>query len=307
MPAGQPPRKLAIATVLAAYDGSAAGRAAAIAAHIAQARAEARPGRLDLVVLPESALQRPGIQAHDRAVPLAAPEVRMVGAAARDAGAWVVLPMILDEGATCANAAVLIDRGGAVAGIYRKAHPVAGADGIFEGGVTPGRAYPVFTTDFGRLGIQICWDMAHEEGWQALAAAGAELVALPSASPQTVRPAGYAQRFRYWVVSSTPRDNVSIYDPIGLVAARREERGLLLHRLDLSSAVVHWNERIEEGRAFTRAFPGKGGFRWSAREDTGLFWSDDPALPIAAMLRQLGVETMDEQVARIAGELTRRG
>jgi hypothetical protein len=290
---------------MASFSGSAAERAAAIAKVIAEARSAAQPLRLDLLVLPEYALQRPGAFARDRALPIDDPAVRAVGDAVRSANAWVVLPLILSEGAGCANAALLLDRSGAVAGIYRKTHPVAAADGSFEGGVIPGREFPVFTTDFGRLGIQICWDMSHEEGWQALAKAGAELVALPSASPQTVRPASYAQRFRYWVVSSTPRDNISIYDPVGLTAARREEPGVLIHRFDLSTAVVHWNQRIEEGRAFTRAFPARGGFRWSPREDTGLFWSDDPAMTVGAMLRQLQVETMDAQVARIATELAR--
>jgi len=304
-PAEQPPRKITVATVMAGFNGSADERATAIAKLIAEARVAAQPQRLDLLVLPEYALQRPGTLVRDRALAIDDPAVRAVGEAARAADAWVVLPLILREDASCANAAVLLDRAGMVAGVYRKAHPIVEADGSFEGGVTPGRAYPVFTTDFGRLGIQICWDMAHEKGWKALAAAGAELVALPSASPQSVRPASYAQRFRYWVVSATPRDNVSVYDPLGLVAARREQPGVLLHRFDLSAAVVHWNPRIEEGRAFTRAFPARGGFRWSAREDTGLFWSDDPAMTIGAMLRQLQVETMDAQVARIAAELAR--
>lgn len=309
-PAEQPPRKVVVATAMASCRGTPAERAATVVRLLGEAREAARAAHgsphLDLVVLPEFTLLREGgTRAPDRALTADDAAVATVAAAAREAGTWMVLPLVLREAAGCANAALLLDRKGAVAGIYRKAHPIQEEDGSFEHGIVPGRDYPVFTTDFGRLGMQICWDMSYEEGWRALAAAGAELVALSSASPQTVRPAAYAQRFRYWVVSSTPRDNVTVYDPIGLPAARREQPGVLVHRLDLSSAVVHWSGRIEEGRAFLRAFPGRGGCRWSAREDTGLFWSDDASLSVGAMLRQLGVETMDEQVARIAAALAR--
>jgi apolipoprotein N-acyltransferase len=295
-PSCHPPRKVTVATVIARLAGDAAARTAMIDRLVAEAQAT---GRLDLVVLPEAALQAGGRTAAEQALAIDDPAVQAVAAMARRAGAYVVLPMILREGAACANAAVLLDRGGAVAGIYRKVHPVAGADGVFEGGITPGRTYPVFTCDFGRLGIQICWDMSYEEGWRALAEAGAELVALPTMSPQTVRPAAYAQRFRYWVVNATPRDNATVWNPIGLPDAHIESPGVLVHRFDLSAAVVHWSTAIEEGRAFARAFTGRGGFSWSAREDTGLFWSDDPATPVAAMLRQLGVEEMDATIARI--------
>ena len=84
------------------------------------------------------------------------------------------------------NAAVLVDRQGAIAGIYRKVHPVAmlGHDDL-ENGITPGCDFPVFDCDFGKLGIQICWDIVFDDGWQALADKGAEIVVWPTRSPAT--------------------------------------------------------------------------------------------------------------------------
>ena len=78
---------------------------------------------------------------------------------------------------------------------------------------------------------------------------------------------------------------------------------MLVHRFDLVSAVVHWSPEIEEGRAFQRRFGDRGGFVWSAREDTGLFWSNDPQRSIGAMLKELRVEPMDSQVERIGRAL----
>ena len=40
-------------------------------------------------------------------------------------------------------------------------------------GATPGDALPVFDCDFGKLGLQICYDMEFEDGWTELARKGA--------------------------------------------------------------------------------------------------------------------------------------
>jgi len=99
-------------------------------------------------------------------------------------------------------------------------------------------------------------------------------------------------------VSSTPRDNVTVFNPVGMVEAQRTEPGVLVHTIDLSHAVLHWSERLEDGRALARRYGDRVGYVYSTREDTGLFWSNDPALPIGVVLRELRLETMDEQIAR---------
>ncbi len=53
-----------------------------------------------------------------------------------------------------------------------------------EGGTTPGKNLPVFDCDFGKLAIQICYDMEFDRGWQELARQGAELIAWPTQSPR---------------------------------------------------------------------------------------------------------------------------
>ncbi|MEJ7636902.1 MAG: carbon-nitrogen hydrolase family protein [Singulisphaera sp.] len=93
-----------------------------------------------------------------------------------------------------------------------------------RGGLAPGRDFPVFDCDFGKLGIQICWDIQFDDGWAALAAKGAEIVAWPTASPATAQPASRAARHRYYVVSSTWREDATVFEQTGLVAAQVEPR-----------------------------------------------------------------------------------
>jgi predicted amidohydrolase len=300
------PRKVVIASAVADITGSVETRLKQVGRLIDEAARQASaqyPGHgLDLMAFPEFALLREnGTTAADRAVTLTGPVLDTLGAKAREHHTWLVVPMTLQEDGTgrqFSNAAVLLDRTGHLAGIFRKVHPIADAPGRFEGGVTPGDNYPVFNCDFGRLGILICWDMAYEDAWDALAAGGAELVALPSASPQNLRPAAQALRHGYFVVNSAPRDNASVFDPIGrTVAQQTSAPGVVVQEIDLSFAILHWSEALQEGRALTDRF--KAGGSYSRREDTGVFWSDDPQRSIGSMIRELGLKEMPAEIARM--------
>lgn len=300
------PRKVVVASTVANFAGTVDERLQLACALLDSAAAEAQrqygSATLDLMVFPEFAIrQRDGVTASEQSVSLAGAVTDTIGAKARLYHTWIVLPMILrEETGRFSNAAVLFDRDGRVNGIFRKVHPMTDEKGVFEGGVTPGDAYPVFNCDFGRLGILICWDMSYEDAWDGLAAKGAEIVALPSASPQTLRLMAQALRHHYYVVNSAPRDNVSLYNPIGqTVAQQTHAPGVLVHQIDLSFAILHWTETLQGGKAFTDRYGDKVGHTYSSREDTGVFWSNDPQRSIGSMVRELGLHEMPEVVQQI--------
>ncbi len=76
------------------------------------------------------------------------------------------------------NTSILFDREGNTAGKYRKTHLTVTE---LEAGMTPGVGYPVFDTDFGRIGMLICWDHYFSATTEALAAKGAEILFVSSA------------------------------------------------------------------------------------------------------------------------------
>lgn len=309
--ADRPPRKVVVGTALFGPSGTYPGLGERLRVlgglidAMARQAAEKYPGDgLDLAILPETAVTSTFGQASARAIPLDGPVRETCGALARRYRTYLVVPMDLAEegpkGTTYSNAAVLFDRRGEVAGVYRKAHPVAlvGSDEL-EGGITPGRDYPVFDCDFGKLGIQICWDIQFDEGWRALAEQGAEIIAWPSASPATAQPAARAGRHRYYIVSSTWREDATVFEPTGLVAAQVEAPGkVLVHRLDLSYAVLGWSAPLRDGEALSRKYGERVGYHYEPREDLGLFWSNDPNTTIGQMIRSLGLEEIDAQVER---------
>jgi predicted amidohydrolase len=305
----RPPRKVLLGTVVSGYEifkmplDRRLQRMDELADAVAAEARSSFPGkRLDLVILPESFLARPGDVMPQEAVRLEEVQPRIAACASR-LGSYMVVPLLMQEAGEpvrYSNAAVLADRAGRVVGIYRKVHPVAaqGSD-VLEGGTTPGRDFPVFDCDFGRVGMQICFDMLYPDGWQALASQGAEIVALASASPETVHPCLYALQHSYYIVSATPRDHSAVYSPLGLIEAQVTKPGVLVHEIDLSYALVHWEAVLENGEALRRKFGDRVGFHYYDPEDNGIFWSNDPETPIGQMLGSLNLSETDESVQRI--------
>jgi predicted amidohydrolase len=70
--------------------------------------------------------------------------------------------------------AILIDREGKIAGKYKKIHLYG--DGTKENG----KRIFVHDTDFGKIGIVICWDLAFPKLFKKMKNAGAEIVFCPS-------------------------------------------------------------------------------------------------------------------------------
>lgn len=126
---------------------------------------------------------------------------------------YVICPVFTKEKGRYFNAAVVIDRQGKKIGEYRKVNLPTGE---MEKGLTPGLPdVPVFQTDFGIIGIQICFDMNWFEGWDQLRKKGAEIVFWPSAFGGGKRVNTKAWENQYYVVSSTLKGTTKICDTLG--------------------------------------------------------------------------------------------
>jgi len=325
------PRKAVVGTSMYAMWGAYPGlapRLKALVGLVDRMASEARrkhKARLDLAVLPENAVTAcaRGGTAAERSVPLEGEVLDVMGACAQRNGAYVVVPLGLEEGArkkVYSNAAAILDRKGRVAGIYRKVHLVDEPDtGVMEGGREGGKNFPVFDLDFGRIGIQICYDVFFDDGWEVLARKGAEIIAWPTMSPQTIRPRCLARRWGYYIVSSTPRNNASIFDPAGNIiaqviakddAATKEckaqrgdgteftDCGVVVEQIDLTWLRLNWQAELRNGLAFAEKYGRRVGYRYSEAEDSGIFWSNDPRTPVRRMVRELGLPLSEDQLRR---------
>lgn len=259
--------------------------------------ARPRHGRgLDIAVFPENVLNcRSGETLAERSVVLDDSLKAALGGMAREEGTWLAICSNVRETAetdVVYNACMLFDREGRLVGIYRKVYCLPDADGqSVERGKRPGTEFPVFETDFGRVAMLICFDMGFEDLMQAYASKQAELLLWPSMSPQTFLPRMYARQFGFHIVSATPRGNACVIDPLGEIAAKVTGEGWVTAEIDLDYRIVHWQAELREGRALTERFGDRVGFRYLEDEDYGIFWSNDPALPIDRMLEEAGILT----------------
>jgi predicted amidohydrolase len=151
------------------------------------------------------------------------PSTSRLGEKARKHGMYIVAGLTEREGQTLYNTAVLIDRHGKVAGKYRKVYLPREE---IEGGLTPGGACPVFETDFGKIGMMICWDAEYTDPARAMAIQGAEVLFVPAAGGYLTLLKARALENHLYLVSSGYDVESAIIDPTGEVLFATKDSGV---------------------------------------------------------------------------------
>ncbi len=119
----------------------------------------------------------------DLAEAIPGPSTDTFGALAKKWGVVIVLSLFERRApGLYHNSAVVIERDGTIAGIYRKMH-IPDDPGYYEKFYfTPGDlGFKPIDTSVGRLGLLVCWDQWYPEAARLMALAGAELLIYPTA------------------------------------------------------------------------------------------------------------------------------
>lgn len=162
---------------------------------------EAALEEADIVCLPEAMnMAGTGRSYVEAAESIPGPTSQFLGSLARKHQMYIVAGLLEVEGEVVYNTAVLMDREGNLSGKYRK---VCLPREEIEGGVSPGSAFPVFETDFGKVGLMICWDVAFPEPARQLAMQGAEVIMLPIWGGNRTLAQARAIENQVYLVSST--------------------------------------------------------------------------------------------------------
>ena len=177
----------------------------------------------DIVCLGEEILLEGNSRTYAGAAePIPGPSTSRLGERARRYAMYIVAGLTERDGPAVYNTAVLIDRHGSVAGKYRKVYLPREE---IEGGLTPGQALPVFETDFGRIGMMICWDSEYVDPARALALRGAEIVFVPAAGGYLTLLRARALENHIYVVTSGFDVESAIINPLGDVLFETKESG----------------------------------------------------------------------------------
>jgi predicted amidohydrolase len=192
-----------------------------------------------LIVLPEIALQWriPG-NPLDLAVPALGPETEPIAALARRCGVRILLGLLERDGDAVYNSAVLFGPTGAIEGKYHKVHLAVG--GETTSGILPGEGFPVFETEIGRIGCNICMDSSAAESSRMVGLNGADFLLLPimgdhRADRWTPGPPIFNESRWKAIMRTRAMDN-----QLCMVVARNEAQGSCI--IDRKGDILAWNE-----------------------------------------------------------------
>ncbi|MBI3828379.1 MAG: carbon-nitrogen hydrolase family protein [Planctomycetes bacterium] len=248
----------------------------------------------DIVCLPETFLQQHvGVKAEDVAEPLDGPTLSEAAKRARAHRTYVICPLLTKRENRIYNSAVILDRKGSVAGIYDKVQPVTSQDDFtcMESGVTPGTEAPVFELDFGRVGIQICFDLGFPETWAQLAERRAELVFWPSAYDGGFPLRLFAYLHNYYVVSAVKSRYAQIVNPLGEVLDRTDPSlGYASRTIDLDFMVCHLDFHTSMPEQLKKKYGDGVSVRVYSEEGHFLVESNRADLPLAKMAEECALE-----------------
>ena len=192
------------------------------------------------------------------------------------------------------NAAVLLDREGHYVGEYRKINP---DDEELAHGVTPGPLQPpTFDTDFGRIGMQICYDANWYDNWHKLGEAGAQIVFWPSFFAGGMMLNSHAWMNKYYVVSSILNGDPSkIVDPLGeeIVATGRAGNWICAP-LNMDYAVIQTVGNLKKAECITRKYGRDFRIRVLHVEALAMVQGVSGSVSVAEALKEFDIPTTKE-------------
>lgn len=139
------------------------------------------------------------------------------------------------------NTDVIIDRKGKMVGYYRKSWPCCPSPdgGSMNDGYPSREMVKTFDLDFGRVGLQTCFDMNFDDTWHQLYAANVDLVFWPSAYGGGMPIRGYAQVYHYNIVPVGWGDITDITGQVAQGLHAVVPKKMYMATLDLDRTYTH--------------------------------------------------------------------
>lgn len=128
---------------------------------------EAKKKNADIVCFPESCVLRKGSLELDHGA------VKVISEECKKNSIWCIITDDFKKNGRVYNTSILINREGEIKGRYKKIH-------LYGDKTEAGKKSMVFKTDFGKIGVVICWDLAFPDLFRKMKKRGAEIVFCPA-------------------------------------------------------------------------------------------------------------------------------
>ena len=260
----------------------------------------------DVIVLPET-IQTSWVKetktleqvAEDENSP--GPITSMLAEVAKTQKCYITCPVITRKDGRYYNSSILLNREGKIEGVFHKVRPTATEiePGTYYkgGGITPGTINsPVFKTDFGTVGMQICADASWSENWQSLKRNGAEMVLFPSQGPYSNILSDHAWINHYYIVSATGED-ARIIDITGdVIASDGEFARWVCAPVNLEKEFIHIWPQTLKFKDIQKKYGRKIRFKVYHKENWATLESLDPDIKVSDILKEYDLPSYDEQI-----------
>jgi predicted amidohydrolase len=224
------------------------------------------------------------------------PSVSALAPLAEKHRTYIVAPIDRKDGSRRRNSAIVLDRRGRIAGVYDKLYPYWVEEFTRHPPVQPGQTVTVISTDFGRLGLAICYDVNWAPLWQRLSDFGAELVVWPSAYSAGRTIQARAIDFNYYVMSATQVPDCLVYDidgeQLAYDKANSGDCNITRFTFDLDRCIFHQDLNLP-GR-LARLLKERGDDvmqeKWLPKEGWFVLKAKRSGVSARALARQYGLE-----------------
>lgn len=213
---------------------------------------------------------------------------------AKENKCYVIVPTYTLQQGSIYISAIVIDRNGNIQGQFNKMWPTIGE---MEAGVRPGELDPpVFSTDFGKFGIQICFDVKREEGWRTLKDGGAEIIFWPSAYAGGQEICSMAWRNQVYLVTSTQKDTARICDMDGSVLSQTGRFNPIwtCSHINLQKAFLLPWPASAKFPAILKKYGDRISINTLDEEEWTIMECLDPTLKITSVLKEFNLKTQHE-------------
>jgi len=211
---------------------------------------------------------------------------------------YLICPIIIMEDGKAYNAAVVIDRQGRILGNYKKMHPTIGEmdEGINPGPLEP----PVFDLEFGRIGIQICFDIQWRDGWESLSKKNPDIIFWPSAFPGRTLIQTKAWDCSAYAVSSTIKGPSRICDLSGGIIAQTEfwNRNWICAPVNLEKILIHTWPYVRHFPDIKEKYGRHMKIETFDEEEWTILESLSPEIKVRDVMDEFGILSLKEHVER---------
>jgi beta-ureidopropionase len=212
---------------------------------------------------------------------------------------YTICPVYTSRDGKFFNAAVVFDRGGNRIGSYEKIHL---ADYEITDGFSCGNLFqPVIKTEFGPIGIQICFDIEWDDGWTMLRKQGSNIIFWPSAFAGGKCVNTKAWEHKCVVSSATIKNTAKLCDISGEVIAQTGiwNPNLFCGPVNLEKAFIATWPAVEHFGEIEKKYGRKVKITNFHEEEWTVIEILSPDLRVKDILKEFGIKTHEELIAGV--------